>query len=133
MDTAQSHAPDSVLESPPPLPHREAYLARLAVRVRDRIVIVAVSDIRRIDAEGSYVRLWTDRPLLHKHSLTALCGRLDPTRFLRVHRSHAVNLQAVRELHPRPHGEYRIRLDDGHELMSGRGYRDAVRAAFALD
>jgi DNA-binding LytR/AlgR family response regulator len=96
-------------------------------------VIVAASDIRRIDAEGNYVRLWTDRSWLHKETLTGLCARLDPEEFLRVHRSHAVNLQAVRELHPRTHGEFRIRLVDGSEITSGRAYRDAIRAAFALD
>lgn len=133
MDTALPHAPDAAFAPAATSLRSEVYLARIAVRVRDRIVIVAVDDLRRIDAEGSYVRLWTDRPLLHKQSLTALCARLDPARFLRVHRSHAVNLLAVRELHPRPHGEFRIRLDDGHELLSGRAYRDAIRAAFALD
>jgi len=108
-------------------------LVRIAVRVRERIVIVPTAEIRRIDAEGNYVRLWTDRSWLHKDTLTALCGRLDPAEFLRIHRSHAVNLHAVRELQPRSHGEFRIRLVDGSELTSGRAYRDAIRAAFALD
>lgn len=114
----------------PPAPR---YLTRIAVRVRDRIVIVPTADIRRIDAEGNYVRLWTDRTWLHKETLTGLCARLDPAEFLRVHRSHAVNLAAVRELEPLTHGEFRIRLGDGSELVSGRAYRDTIRAALALD
>ena len=107
-------------------------LTRLAVRTRDRIVILPASAIVRIDAEGNYVRLWTDRSWLHKETLTGLCARLDPREFLRIHRSHAVNLRAVRELVPLVHGEFRIRLADGSELTSGRAYRDAIRASFGL-
>jgi two-component system LytT family response regulator len=62
-----------------------------------------------------------------------LTARLDPHEFLRVHRSHTVRVRAVRELLPRLHGEFRIRLADGTELTSGRMYRDAIRAAFGLD
>ena len=109
------------------------HVDRLAIRTRDRIVILATRDIVRIDAEGNYVRLWTDRSWLHKETLTGLCARLDPREFLRVHRSHAVNLRAVRELKPLVHGEFRIRLADGNELTSGRAFRDAIRASFGLD
>ena len=109
------------------------FLARLAVRARDRIVIVPTAEITRIDAEGNYVRLWADRSWLYKETLTGLCARLDPAEFLRVHRSHAVNLKAVRELVPRSHGEFRMRLADGSEIVTGRLYREAIRAAFAID
>jgi two-component system LytT family response regulator len=108
------------------------YLARIAVRTRDRIVILPVSAIVRLDAEGNYVRLWTERSWLHKETLSGLCARLDPREFLRVHRSHAVNVRAVRELKPLVHGEFRIRLADGNELASGRAFREAIRASFAL-
>ena len=113
-------------------PHAEGFVSRLAIRTRDRIVILATSDIVRIDAEGNYVRLWTDRAWLHKETLTGLCARLDPREFLRIHRSHAVNLRAVRELKPLVHGEFRIRLAGGNELTSGRAYRNAIRASFGL-
>ena len=108
-------------------------LARIAVRSMNRIVIVQVTDIICLDAQDNYVKIRTDRPYLHKETLTRLMSRLDPTSFLRVHRSHAVNLREVRELRPQVHGEYAIVLSDGTELMSGRSYKDQVRKAFALD
>jgi DNA-binding LytR/AlgR family response regulator len=105
----------------------------VAVRARDRIVILATGELLRIDAEGNYVRLWTaERSWLHKDTLSALTAKLDPAEFLRVHRSHTVRMPAVRELLPRVHGEYRIRLADGSELTSGRAYRNAIRVAFGL-
>lgn len=112
--------------SPAPLP-------RIAVRARERIVVVPTAELVRIDAEGNYVRLWTaERSWLHKATLTWITARLDPQEFLRVHRSHTVRLRAVRELLPRLHGEFRLRLSDGSEITSGRAYRDAIRAAFGL-
>jgi two-component system LytT family response regulator len=123
-------------DPPPAVPaaaRRSVPVHRIAVRTRDRIVIVPTSEIVRIDAEGNYVRLWAgERSWLHKDTLSALTERLDSHEFLRVHRSHTVGLRAVRELLPRVHGEFRIRLADGTELTSGRMYRDAIRAAFGL-
>ena len=108
------------------------YLTRIPVRTINRIVIVRVADIRRLEAEDNYVRIWTDRPYLHKETLAGLMERLDPGDFLRVHRSHAVNLRVVRELRPQVHGEYVIVLDDGTELSSGRSYRGRIQEAFGL-
>ena len=109
-----------------------AWLSRIAVRSLSRIVIVPVHEIVRLAAEDNYVRIWADRPYLHKETLTGLCAKLDPAEFLRVHRSHAVNLRLVRELHPLLHGEFRIVLANGTELTSGRSYRQAIQRAFGL-
>jgi two-component system LytT family response regulator len=108
------------------------YVTRIPVRTINRIVIVQVADIRRLEAEDNYVRIWTDRPYLHKETLSGLMERLDPRDFLRIHRSHAVNLRVVRELRPQIHGEYAILLDDGTELTSGRSYRSRIQLAFGL-
>jgi two-component system LytT family response regulator len=105
-------------------------LQRIAVRSLNRIVIVRVDTIVHLTAEDNYVRIWADRPYLHKATLTRLVTGLDPRRFLRVHRSHAINLDAVRELHPQAHGEYLIVLRDGTEITSGRSYRAEVQRAF---
>lgn len=107
-------------------------LSRIAVKSVNRIVIVQVTDIVRIEAEDNYVRLWADRPYLHKETLTGLIRRLDPALFLRVHRSHAVNISAVRELRPLLHGEYLIVLGNGTEITSGRSYRTPIQDAFGL-
>ena len=116
--------PGSLLPSRP--------LSRIAVKSVNRIVIVQVTDIMRIEAEDNYVRLWADRPYLHKETLTGLIARLDPALFLRVHRSHAVNISAVRELRPLLHGEYLMVLGNGIEITSGRSYRNAIQDAFGL-
>src|SRR5438477_7449983 len=50
-------------------------LSRIAVKSVNRIVIVQVTDIVRIEAEDNYVRLWADRPYLHKETLSGLMTR----------------------------------------------------------
>jgi two-component system LytT family response regulator len=109
-----------------------SYMSRIAVKSVNRIVIVQVRDIIRLEAEDNYVRLWADRPYLHKETLTRLMSYLDPAEFLRIHRSHAVNIQSVRELRPLLHGEYLVVLTNGTELTSGRSYRGVIQQAFGL-
>ena len=98
----------------------------------ERIVIVRVQTISRLEADDNYVRIWADRMYLHKETLGGLCDRLDPRQFMRVHRSHAVRLDCVRELVPQMHGEFLLRLANGVEILSGRSYRGAIRDAFGL-
>jgi two-component system LytT family response regulator len=105
---------------------------RIGVRSLDRIVIVRVQAITRVEADDNYVRIWADRMYLHKETLGELCSRLDPQQFLRVHRSHPVRIDCVRELVPRMHGEFLLRLANGVEVVSGRSYRAAIRDAFGL-
>jgi two-component system LytT family response regulator len=127
-------AKDSRYPAEPPSPiGRDTHpLTRVAVKSVNRIAIVQVATIVRLEAEDNYVRLWADRPYLHKETLTGLMARLDPAEFLRIHRSHAVNVRYVRELRPLLHGEYQVVLSDGTELTSGRSYRAAIQAMFGL-
>lgn len=117
---------------PPQAPLPGGWITRIPVRSVHRIVIVPVDTVTRLEAEDNYVRIWADRPYLHKETLTSLVSRLDPAVFLRVHRSHAVNLRVVRELRPQIHGEYTIVLADGTAIVSGRSYRARIQQAFGL-
>jgi len=79
---------------------------------------------RRIEASGVYVNLHVGpRSHLYRSSLAHLLQRLDPQRFVRVHRSVAVNTTRIRELQPRSHGDYTVVLKDGTELVMSRGFR----------
>lgn len=124
-------------QSGPPTPRQvgsqtHRWLDRIAVRSTNRIVIVQVDSIVRLEAEDNYVRIWADRLYLHKDTLNGLVAKLDPSRFLRVHRSHAINIRLVRELRPQLHGEYSIVLFDGTEITSGRSFKSQVQHAFGL-
>lgn len=105
---------------------------RIAVRAIGRFVIVPVETIVRLEAQDNYVRIWAERPLLHKETLTSLCSRLDPAAFLRIHRSHAISIGALREMRLLAHGEFDIVLTDGTSLRSGRSFRKPIEATLGL-
>jgi two-component system LytT family response regulator len=103
-------------------------LARLFARRGDRIVPILASDIRRIEAQGDYAEVHTPAGsfLLHV-SLKELAARLDPERFLQVHRSHIVNLDAIDHLRPYDDRRLRIVLRDGSELVASRAASERLR------
>ncbi len=103
------------------------YLDRVLVRTGDRAVFLRTDEIDWLEAEENYVRVHAGREShLVRGTLAGLEERLDPARFIRVHRSHVVNLGSIRELHPWSHGDWMIVLRDGRELMLSRRYRDRL-------
>jgi two-component system, LytTR family, response regulator len=104
----------------------------LAIRWESRFVIVPLASIVRIEACDDRVRVVADRTYPHRETLAGLCTRLPTETFLRVHRSHVVYIDAVREVRLRHHGEYALVLRDGSSVVSGRNYRAEVEATFGL-
>lgn len=104
---------------------------RLVSRKFGREFVVNVADVDRVEANGNYVTLYAQGsayPL--RESLASLERRLDSRRFLRVHRSHLVNVDRVREIRPWASGDYRIVLADGSEVKLSRRYRARLGAVF---
>jgi two-component system LytT family response regulator len=101
---------------------------RLFVRERGRIVPIALGAIERIEAQDDYVMLHAAgrRHLVHV-TLRDLERRLDPERFLRVHRSHLVNVDHVAELRRGADGRLEVRMRDGTALLASRDRSRALR------
>jgi DNA-binding LytR/AlgR family response regulator len=82
-----------------------------------------------VEASGNYAVLHVGGELLEiRSSLTKLEGELDPKRFVRVHKSHLVNIARVVEVTPWVSGDWRIRLQDGAEVNLSRRYRQRFEA-----
>lgn len=104
---------------------------RLIARKLGREFVLNVADIDRIEANGNYVTLFAEgRAYPLRESLASLERRLDPKRFARVHRSHVVNVDRVREIRPWDSGDYRIVLHDGSEVKLSRRYRGRLGRHF---
>lgn len=104
------------------------YLERVVIKTSGKIFFLDVEQIDWIEAADTYVRLHSAREShLVRGTMSRLETKLDPNRFLRVHRSIIVNLERVKELHPLFHGEYAIILHDGTQLTSGRSYRNRLQ------
>ena len=130
LSRARRQAPDqlpermaSLLET---LASRDRHVRRFLVRASGRMSFVRVEEIDWVEAADNYVRLHAgkDEHLL-RDTMAALEARLDPRRFVRVHRGAIVNVDAVRELRPLFHGDYEVLLKTGATVAVGRSYRDA--------
>jgi len=106
-----------------------SHVSRFPVRANGEIYFVRVEDVDWIDAEGNYVALHAaGRRHLVRDTIKSLETRLDPAKFVRVHRSAIVNVDRLRKLQPYFHGEYVITLHDGTTLTSSRTYSERLRA-----
>jgi len=103
---------------------------RIAVKVDGRVLLLHTGEIRWVEAAGNYARLHLGGAShLVREPLKDLLARLGPERFVRVHRSAAVNLDAVREFRPWFKGASVVVLDDGTRLTVSRGPRAALERA----
>jgi two-component system, LytTR family, response regulator len=109
--------------------HAVGRAERLAVRHGKTFRFLQAEDIDWIDAVGNYVRLHSAGTVYMLRSpISALAERLDPKRFLRIHRSAIVNLDSVTQLRSADHGEYVVTLADGARLKVSRTFSPRLRA-----
>lgn len=109
--------------------------AKADLRRLDRLVIksggatrfIRVTEIDWIEAAGVYVNLHLgSKELLYRAALADLAERLDPARFIRVHRSTIVNIESILQLEPISHGEFDVVLKGGARTRISRTYRSQL-------
>jgi two-component system LytT family response regulator len=123
--TAKASAAERVLQML--VRTREAKATRFAVQTGSRIQVVLVEDVDWIAASGDYVALHVNgRSHLVRETMSSLERRLDPTEFLRIHRSRFVQARRILELRAIDNREFIVRLADGSEHRSSRTYADRL-------
>jgi two-component system LytT family response regulator len=101
---------------------------RIVVKSGSRIIFLRSSVIEWIEAQGDYVMVHASNANhLVRETMVTITERLDPSRFVRIHRSATINLDFVQELRPLWGGDYRVFLRDGTQLTLSRNYRSAMR------
>ena len=104
-----------------PAPPAQPYTERIAVEMRGQVRVVPVDQIEYITASGPYAELHTkERGYVIRERMQALEERLDPARFLRIHRSIIVRLDVIDTLLRGGGGDYAIRLKNGVKLKVSR-------------
>ncbi|HEU4655281.1 MAG TPA: LytTR family DNA-binding domain-containing protein [Steroidobacteraceae bacterium] len=107
-------------------------LSRFAVRSGDGTIFVSVDEVDRIEALQNYVQLHAGGATYTLHvTMNTIESSLDPERFLRIHRSHIVNVQRIKRLSSLAHGLYSIELASGERLQSGRTYGEKIRSVLS--
>lgn len=120
---ADRDAPPAAAPQPPP-----QYLTRLLIKSAGRVFFLKVDEIDWIGAEDYYVKLHVGRRShLLRETMGEMEARLDPQKFLRIHRSTIVNVERIKELHQLFNGDYSVVLLDGTELKLSRSRREQMQ------
>lgn len=103
---------------------------RLLVKKLGKEFLVAVADIRWIEASGNYANLHVnDSVYPMRMTMARLEAELPAGQYLRIHRSAIVNVRCVSHIQPTDTGDYRLFLHTGEELALSRRYRDGFKEA----
>lgn len=105
------------------------FLDRIVIRERDKTDLIRVESIDCIESAGVYVALHVGpERVIHRTALGELIGRLDPRRFVRVHRSTVVNIDSILHMEPATHGEFDLVLRGGQRVHVSRTFRPLLEA-----
>ena len=105
------------------------YWDRLVVKAGGTTRFVRAAEIDWIEGAGVYATLHLGRTsFLYRAALSELADRLDPRRFVRIHRSAIVNLESVVQLEPLSHGEFEVVLKNGARPRISRTFRAQLEA-----
>jgi two-component system LytT family response regulator len=137
LSTPASDADASDASTPPrseaPPSRDDSALRRIPIKKRHRVFFVDVEEVDWIEAADNYVKLHTGGDAhLVRAQLSEMEERLPSDLFLRIHRSTIVNVERIRELHPRGSGDCDLILHDGTQLRSSRTYSDRRREVLDL-
>jgi hypothetical protein len=101
---------------------------RFMVRKLGKEFLIAAAEIEWLEAQGNYINLQVrGRAYPLRSTMAAVQVLLDPEKFVRVHRSHIVNLDYLVEIEPLDTGDARLKLRDGTLVGCSRTYREGLR------
>jgi two-component system LytT family response regulator len=102
---------------------------RVVIRSGGRVSFLKAEEVDWIEAEGNYLRIHAgQKSHLVRDTMNEIEARLDPSRFVRIHKSTIVNTERIREIQPLFNGAHSVLLRDGTRLTWSRGYRERLRA-----
>lgn len=101
---------------------------RLVIKTKGRVVFLDLEEIDWVEAAANYVRLNVGKEsYLLRETISRVSERLNPSEFVRIHRSTIVNVRKIKELIPVNSSEYIVVLKNGKELSCSRGYRSMLQ------
>ena len=111
-----------------PEPASGSIKGKLLVRDSGVVKVIPFDDIDWVDAAGDYMCVHAEGEThILRSTMAKLQQQLDPSVFLRVHRSALVNVNRVQEIAVHANGEYRLTLVSGDVLKSSRRYKREIR------
>jgi two-component system LytT family response regulator len=106
---------------------RKEFLTRFMIRSAGKAAFIKAEDVDWIAADDYYIKLYVGaKSHLLRLSMADLEEKLDPRKFLRIHRSTIINFDRVREMQRNVNGEYVVILKDGTQLKLSRSRRERL-------
>lgn len=104
-----------------------SYPTKILVQSQNKLVTISVKDVIRIEAYGDYSKLVTaDKTYLSNFGISILEEKLNPSIFIRVHRSSIINLDKVKELNKYTKS-YDVTMQNDDVVRVSRGYMDNIK------
>jgi len=106
------------------------FLKRLTIKLTGHTILLPIDEIDWIESYGNYLKLHAGAEShLIRGTMQSLESKLDPEKFVRVHRSAIVNIEKIKAIYPRSNGDQDLVLQNGQQLMLSRKFRDRFFAA----
>ena len=112
-----------LLQTNTPLPGT-AMANRIVVKENSKIKIIPIANIQFLESADDYVKIHTAEGIYLKNKTMAYFeSTIDPTQFIRIHRSYLVNVQLISRIDPYEKESHLAILSNGHKLpVSKTGY-----------
>jgi two-component system LytT family response regulator len=107
--------------------HKEP-IDRVVIKSGGRIYFLKIEEIDWVEGAGDYLSLHSGNQIhLIRETMGSFHAKLNPQKFLRIHRSTLVNIERIKDIRPLFKGEYLITLTSGIRLKASRGYRHELQ------
>lgn len=107
------------------------YPKTLLFKSEGAVQVAQADEIQWLESSGNYVKVCMNRTaFIARQTLSGVQSQLDPAVFVRIHRSHIVNINEVAQATSISKGDYVLMLKSGIELRLSRAYRDSFFKAF---
>ncbi len=109
------------------------YIERIPIKSKGRIFFINVEDIIYIESAGNYVNIKTETEShLLRETISNLESKLLPGKFIRIHRTHLINLSLLKEIKPTFNNQFKIIMSDGTKLTSSKSYYEDLKKMIEL-
>jgi two-component system, LytTR family, response regulator len=106
---------------------KSGFLIEFEIKHQGKNLRIAVEKIYYIESYGNYLKLFTENEFyLYRETMNTVEEELDPSEFIRVHRSFIVNKECIEKLIYLNTNEYQIFLKNGNTITSSRGYKEQI-------
>lgn len=111
---------------------KDLFPQRFIIRESGKISFVETDEIEYLEAAGNYVKIKTTSAVyLMRETMNSMENKLNPKIFIRIHRSHIVRINQIKEFKTFFDGDYIVVLKNNTELKTGKAYRSKIRELFS--